>query len=88
MKPTAVLINTARGALIDQESLQEALREGIIGGAAIDVYEQEPLPADHPLRSTPRLLLTPHNAFNSKEAAEQLPTSITHSGRKTNRRKG
>lgn len=72
MKPTAVLINTARGALIDQESLQEALRGGIIAGAAIDVYEQEPLPADHPLRSTPRLLLTPHNAFNSKEAAERM----------------
>jgi phosphoglycerate dehydrogenase-like enzyme len=72
MKPTAVLINTARGALIDQEALQEALRGEIIAGAAIDVYQQEPLPADHPLRSTPRLLLTPHNAFNSKDAAERM----------------
>ncbi len=49
-----------------------ALSSGHLGGAAIDVYCHEPLPADHPLRKTPRLLLTPHNAFNSREAAQRM----------------
>lgn len=72
MRPDAYLINTSRGALIDEQALREALVEGRIAGAAIDVYQQEPLPADHPLRQTPRLLLTPHNAFNAREAAERM----------------
>lgn len=72
MRPDAYLINTSRGALIDEQALREALLEGRIAGAAIDVYQQEPLPADHPLRQTPRLLLTPHNAFNAREAAERM----------------
>lgn len=69
MKPTALLINTGRGALIDESALLTALRDGQIGGAALDVYATEPLPADHPLRSAPKCLLTPHNAFNAIEAA-------------------
>jgi len=68
----AYLINTARGALVDPEALMQAVRLGQIAGAAMDVYEQEPLPSDHPLRSTPNLLLTPHNAFNSQEAALRM----------------
>lgn len=72
MQPHAILINTARGALIDHQALELALKQKWIGGAAIDVYEQEPLPPDHPLRSTPNLLLTPHNAFNSFEASVRM----------------
>lgn len=72
MRPGAYLINTARGALVDPVALMDAVKNGRIAGAAMDVYEQEPLPADHPLRSTPNLLLTPHNAFNSREAAVRM----------------
>jgi len=72
MRRTAYLINTARGALVDPAALIEALCTGQIAGAAMDVYEQEPLPVDHPLRSAPNLLLTPHNAFNSREAAVRM----------------
>lgn len=72
MKSSCYLINTSRGALIDEPALIEALHAGRIAGAAIDVYCQEPLPSEHPLRSTPRLLLTPHNAFNSREAAQRM----------------
>ena len=63
MKPDALLINTSRGPVIDQAALLEALHAGRIGGAGIDVYEPEPLPANHPLRSAPRTLLTPHIGY-------------------------
>jgi phosphoglycerate dehydrogenase-like enzyme len=72
MKQTAYFINTARGALVDQAALVEALTSGRIAGAATDVYEREPLPADHPLRNAPRCVLTPHNAFNAVEAAKAM----------------
>ena len=72
MKPTAYLVNTARGALVDETALREALEAGKIAGAALDVYQQEPLPADHPLRYAPRCVLTPHNAFNAVEAAAAM----------------
>src|SRR2546421_1179801 len=72
MKTTAYFINTARGALVDDSALVQALEKGTIGGAATDVYSQEPLPADSPLRSAPNLLLTPHNAFNAVEAAAAM----------------
>lgn len=72
MRRDAVLVNTSRGNLIDEAALIDALQRGSIGGAAIDVYQKEPLPADDPLRNTPRLLLTPHNAFNSIEAAVRM----------------
>ena len=61
-KPTAVLINAARGALVDEAALIEALKAGQLGGAALDVYEREPLPPDDPLREAPNLLLSPHCA--------------------------
>jgi phosphoglycerate dehydrogenase-like enzyme len=63
MKPTAYLINTSRGAIVDQDALVEALREGWIAGAAVDVFDQEPLPKEHPLRSAPNLLATPHLGY-------------------------
>jgi phosphoglycerate dehydrogenase-like enzyme len=63
MKPTAILVNTSRGPIVDEEALLEALKEGTIGGAALDVFDVEPLPRDHPLRSAPRTVLTPHLGY-------------------------
>lgn len=60
MKPTAFLVNTARGSIVDEVALVEALRSGKIGGAGLDVYETEPLPADHPLRDMENVVLSPH----------------------------
>ena len=72
MKPTAFFINTARGALVNEPDLIAALENKTIAGAALDVYSKEPLPADHPLRSAPRCLLQPHNAFNSLESTKEM----------------
>lgn len=72
MKPTAVIINTARGGLIVTDDLVRALKEGWIAGAALDVTEPEPLPLDHPIRTLPRVLLTPHAAWYSEEAEPDL----------------
>jgi phosphoglycerate dehydrogenase-like enzyme len=63
MRPTAYLVNTSRGPLVDTSALLEALHAGRIAGAAIDVYDTEPLPADDPLRSAPRTVLTPHLGY-------------------------
>jgi phosphoglycerate dehydrogenase-like enzyme len=62
MKPSAYIINTARGAVMDEAALLLALRENWIAGAALDAFVTEPLPAEHPLRTAPNLLLTPHQA--------------------------
>lgn len=74
MKRDAVLINTGRGALVDPRALAGALRGGVIGGAAIDVLDIEPPPADHPLLAAdiPNLLLTPHVAWASETAQTRL----------------
>jgi phosphoglycerate dehydrogenase-like enzyme len=63
MKPSAYLVNTSRAAIVDQEALVTALREGWIAGAAVDVFEEEPLPRDHVLRTLPNLLATPHLGY-------------------------
>jgi phosphoglycerate dehydrogenase-like enzyme len=67
MKPTAFLINTSRGPLVDTGALLEALHAGRIGGAGLDVYDVEPLPTDHPLRSAPRTVLTPHLGYVTED---------------------
>ena len=72
MKLTAVLINTSRGPVVDEEALTSALREGEIAGAALDVFEEEPLPEDSPLRGMDNVLLAPHNANSSPEARERV----------------
>ena len=63
MKSDALLVNTSRGPLIDESALIETLRTGRIRGAALDVYDQEPLPADHPLRDLGNAFLTPHLGY-------------------------
>lgn len=63
MRPTAYLVNTSRGPIVDQAALLRALHDGRIAGAGIDVYDEEPLPADHPLRTAPRTVLTPHLGY-------------------------
>ncbi|MFN8148305.1 MAG: D-2-hydroxyacid dehydrogenase family protein [Candidatus Nanopelagicales bacterium] len=63
MRPDAWLVNTSRGPIVDEAALLLALREGWIAGAALDVYDDEPLPADHPLRSLPNTVLTPHVGY-------------------------
>ena len=63
LKPTAYLINTSRGPVVDEAALVDALRSGRIAGAGLDVFDVEPLPAGHPLRTAPRTLLTPHVGY-------------------------
>lgn len=68
-KPTAILVNTARGNVVDMEALAECLRDGKIAGAGIDVYEKEPpLPQDHPLVQSPNCVLVPHVGYATREA--------------------
>ena len=78
MKRNAVIVNTGRGALIDAEALVAALREGLIGGAAIDVLDAEPPPLHHPLlaRDVPNLLVTPHVAWASENAQARLARKL------------
>ncbi|GAA2250150.1 D-2-hydroxyacid dehydrogenase family protein [Streptomyces indiaensis] len=66
LKPAAYLVNTSRAAIIDQEALLAALHEGRIAGVGVDVFDIEPLPADHPMRTAPRLLATPHLGYVSR----------------------
>ena len=72
MKPDAVVVNTARGAIIDTVALADALRAGKLWGAGIDVFENEPVERDHPLLSAPHTVLTPHAAYWSEESGEEL----------------
>lgn len=72
MKPTAFLVNTSRGGIIDLDALARALREGWIAGAGLDVFEPERLPRDHPLLALPNLVATPHVAFYSEESVLEL----------------
>lgn len=72
MKPSAVLVNTARGSLVDTDDLASALIDGRLAGAAVDVLDPEPLPPDSPLWGAPNLVLTPHVAFYSNQSLDRL----------------
>jgi D-3-phosphoglycerate dehydrogenase len=72
MKPSAFVINVARGGVVDELALAEALAAGTIAGAAVDVYSTEPPPADHPLRSAPNIILTPHLGASTAEAQTRV----------------
>lgn len=71
MKKSAILINTARGKIVNEEALIKALKEGQIRGAGLDVFEKEPLPVDDPLTTLENVVLTPHIAFLTQEALEE-----------------
>ncbi|QXI03566.1 D-2-hydroxyacid dehydrogenase family protein [Pseudomonas tensinigenes] len=72
MKPTALLVNTARGPIVDEAALIKALQKQHIAGAALDVFEQEPLPAMHPFRTLDNVLATPHVGYVSRQNYEQF----------------
>lgn len=76
MKPTAILINTARGAVVDTNALVKALQEGWIAGAGLDVFEEEPLPKDHPLTKLDNVVLTPHIGASTVEAQERAGIEV------------
>ena len=79
MKPTAFIVNMGRGGIVVEEALAKVIDEGIIGGAGLDVFVKEPLPADHPLlhtRHPEKLSLTPHTAWASVEARNRLVQAI------------
>jgi len=74
MRPTAILVNTARGPIVDQSALAQALRDGEIAGAALDVTDPEPLPAGDPLLSAPNLIVAPHIGSATHSARERMAT--------------
>jgi len=78
MKPTAFVVNASRGGVLDEVVLAKALQDGVIAGAALDVYEMEPLPVDSPLRAAPNLVLTPHLGASTAEAQEGVATEVAH----------
>jgi len=70
MKPTALLVNTARGPIVDEKALIAALAERRIGGAGLDVFDVEPLPLDHPFRKMDNVVITPHLGYVSRQNYE------------------
>jgi phosphoglycerate dehydrogenase-like enzyme len=72
MKKTAVMLNLARGPLVDEKALIQALRSGEIAGAALDVFENEPLPKDSPLLKMDNVMVAPHNSNSSPQAWERI----------------
>ena len=81
MKPTSYLVNTSRGPIVDEAAMVQALQNGDIGGAGIDVYDVEPLPTDHPLRSLENAVLTGHTGYVVKELYEIVYTEAAENVR-------
>ena len=85
MKPTAIIVNAGRGAIIVEADLAEAVDNGVIAGAGIDVFVQEPIPEDHPylkMKHPERMRLTPHVAWASVEARRRLVSMMADNVRK------
>lgn len=76
MKPTAYLVNTARGAVVDEDALAEALKGGVIAGAGIDVFAQEPTPAQHPLYGLDNVVLSPHVGGQTAESMQKMARAV------------
>jgi D-3-phosphoglycerate dehydrogenase len=72
MKPTALLVNTSRGGLIDERALEAALRSGKLAAAALDVLEQEPMAANHPLLQVEQAIITPHTAWYTEQSTVRM----------------
>ncbi len=91
MKPTAAVLNMARGGIVDEAALEKALKQGRLAGAASDVLTQEPPPENHILLGAPNMLLTPHTAWATREARTRLVRELAENikaflkGRKRNR---
>ena len=83
--PAGVLVNVARGALVDTDALVAALRDGRVGGAFLDVTEPEPLPDGHPLWSEPRALITPHVANTRRNSRPRSPAASSRTSRASGR---
>jgi len=77
MRPTAIVVNTSRGGLVDHDALVDALRAGTLAGAALDVLEREPIPGDDPLIGMPNVVLSPHAAFYSEESLVEMKQKVS-----------
>ena len=78
MKPSAIVVNTSRGPVIDEAALTEALQNGTMGAAALDVFEQEPTPHDNPLLTLPNVIVSPHVSAMTEEALARMGTSAVN----------
>jgi phosphoglycerate dehydrogenase-like enzyme len=79
MKPDAYLVNTSRGPIVEETALLDAVRTGLIAGAAVDVFDEEPLPDGHPFRTEQRILATPHVGYVTRESYQVFYEGVVES---------